>query len=116
MPSNDPARRLRDIIYSIERIEQIVARAGGLAEAVDPHNVLRDAIERRLLIISEAAVKLGADMEIGAPQIDWRGVRGIGNVLRHGYDQVEAQTLALVISRELPPLKLACAKLLEDLA
>lgn len=112
MPSSDPALRLRDILISIERIDKIVSAAGSLDEAVALEAIFRDALERRLLIISEAAVKLGPDIETLAPEIDWRGVRGIGNVLRHGYDQVDADTLALVVTRELPALRAACIRLL----
>lgn len=112
MPSSDPALRLRDILTSIDRIDKIVSAAGSLAEAVAAEAILRDALERRLLIISEAAVKLGPDIEKRAPEIDWRGVRGIGNVLRHGYDQVDADTLALVVMRELPALRAACTRML----
>lgn len=84
--------------------------------AVSRSDVFRDAIERRLLIVSEAAVKLGPAVEDEASEIDWRGVRGIGNVLRHSYDQVDEAVISLVITRELPRLKAACQRLLSKLA
>ncbi|MGX6647593.1 HepT-like ribonuclease domain-containing protein [Maricaulaceae bacterium MS644] len=105
---------MRDIVFSVERIDTIISAAGGLEEALAPGSIFRDALERRLLIISEAAVKLGAGAESQAPEIDWRGVRGIGNVLRHGYDQIDIETLSLVVTRELPALKAACIRLLSD--
>jgi uncharacterized protein with HEPN domain len=76
VPSRQPESRLRDIVFSLERIDTIIDTAGRLEAALAPGSIFRDALERRLLIISEAAVKLGADVESQAPEIDWRGVRG----------------------------------------
>ncbi|MEQ8434410.1 MAG: DUF86 domain-containing protein [Oceanicaulis sp.] len=105
---------MRDIVFSLERIDTIIDTAGRLEAALAPGSIYRDALERRLLIIAEAAVKLGADVQSQAPEIDWRGVRGIGSVLRHEYDQVDIETLSLVVTRELPALKAACIRLLTD--
>jgi uncharacterized protein with HEPN domain len=40
------------------------------------------AVERKLQIISEAAIRLGADAERLCPGLPWRDIRGIGNQLR----------------------------------
>jgi uncharacterized protein with HEPN domain len=64
----------------------------------------RDACERCLSRISEAAVKLGAFAEERLPQHKWSGIRGIGNILRHDYDQVELVNIWDVITLDLPSL------------
>lgn len=50
----------------------------------------RDAIERCLQRISEAAIRLGEE-HAGqlAPAQPWQDIRGIGNHLRHGYDSLD---------------------------
>ena len=53
----------------------------------DPRTVA--AIERKLLVISEAAIRLGAQAEAQCPEVPWREVRGIGNWLRHQYDRID---------------------------
>ncbi len=47
---------------------------------------LRAATERHLLIISEAIRHVPKCDKDNHPQIPWRDIAGIGNILRHGYD------------------------------
>jgi len=76
----------------------------------------RHAIERAFAIISEAAVKLGDEAAIHAPDIPWSDIRGIGNFIRHEYDGVDHTTLWEVWEQSLPDLKEACAEALKLLA
>jgi uncharacterized protein with HEPN domain len=111
MPSKQPDRRLRDIIQSIDRI---VGFTNGMEfEAFMADERTRLAAERCLLIISEAVVKLGRDVEALSPEIPWHQIRGLGNWLRHDYDQIDHRMLWSAITNELPRLRAACAKQLE---
>lgn len=65
-------------------------------------------MERCLERISEAAKKLGPMIEERQPQVSWRGIRGLGNVLRHEYDAVDDSTIAKIVEKELGPLRQAC--------
>jgi uncharacterized protein with HEPN domain len=64
----------------------------------------RDAVERCFLRMSEAARKLGALAEAQAPGHDWVGLRAIGNILRHAYDEVDPRILWRIRNGELPAL------------
>jgi uncharacterized protein with HEPN domain len=57
------------------------------------------AVERKLLLISEAAIRLGEDAERLCPGLPWHDIRGIGNWLRHRYDKVVVET----VRDDLPP-------------
>lgn len=63
------------------------------------------AIERKLQVISEAAIRLGDQAEQLCPGQPWRNIRGIGNWLRHRYDRIDLETLWLTITDDLPPLR-----------
>ncbi|HEY6390118.1 MAG TPA: HepT-like ribonuclease domain-containing protein [Bryobacteraceae bacterium] len=69
----------------------------------DPTTV--PAAERKLLLISEAATRLGEDAERLCPGLPWRNIRGIGNWLRHRYDRVDVETVWNTVTDDLPPLK-----------
>ena len=69
----------------------------------DPKTVA--AVERKLLLISEAAVRLGDDAERLCPDLPWRNIRGIGNWLRHRYDRVDVETVWNTVIDDLPPLR-----------
>lgn len=113
MPSEKTALRFHDILDSIEHIEQFTAT---LSKS-DLKNDLktRFAVERAIAIISEAAVKLGDEAQKFAPDIPWPAIRGIGNLIRHAYDIVSLDTIWTVVTDDLPPLKEASMKALEDL-
>jgi uncharacterized protein with HEPN domain len=59
----------------------------------DPKTVA--AVERKLLLISEAAIRLGADADRLCPGLPWHNIRGIGNWLRHRYDAWNFRILRL---------------------
>lgn len=59
-----------------------------------------------LLIVSEAARKLGAEAEALVPGQPWRGICSVGNVLRHEYDGVDPDTVwRIIASGDLAALK-----------
>ena len=65
----------------------------------------RSAIEHQFLVLSEAAIRL-EKLEPGtrgrlAPGIDWPGVRGIGNFIRHKYDDLDTTIIVDVIRNRL---------------
>ncbi|MGD0829949.1 MAG: HepT-like ribonuclease domain-containing protein [Terracidiphilus sp.] len=68
------------------------------------------AVERKLLILSEAAIRLKDDAEVLCPGIPRRDIGGSGNWLRHQYDSVDAETIWNTIQSGLPPLKAAVEK------
>jgi uncharacterized protein with HEPN domain len=65
------------------------------------------AVERKLQIIGEAAIRLGDEAERRCPDMPWRDVRGIGNQLRHAYERIDLNTIWSAVTDDLPPLKAA---------
>ena len=63
------------------------------------------AVERKLLLISEAAVRLGDHATVLCPGLPWHNIRGIGNWLRHQYDRVDVETTWHTVVDDLTPLK-----------
>lgn len=102
MPSSKPKDRLSDIA---ENVRSIIDYTAGMDEAAFLNDRKTQAtVERCLLRIAEAAVKLGAVAEERLPGHNWAGVRGIGNILRHEYDGVDPSVIWVVVADDLPPL------------
>lgn len=110
MPSKDPKSYLREIRESIGLIQEFISSMDFDAYRGDSRT--QAAVERKLLIISEAAVRLGDDAEALCPGIPWRDIRGIGNWLRHQYDRVNPESVWITVTEDLPPLKAAVEKAL----
>jgi len=75
----------------------------------------RNATERCLERISEAAKKLGELAEELCPDVPWSNVRALGNFLRHEYDRVDPAPVWLTIQDDLGPLRTAAQRALERL-
>lgn len=115
MPSSKPRQRFQDIIDSIDEIAEVVAEAGGINSAMHGKRQWRRAVERSLSILSEAASKLGSKAEQLEPSIRWDKIRGIGNYLRHNYDDLNEEILLDVMRNGLTPLRAACVRALSVL-
>jgi uncharacterized protein with HEPN domain len=103
LPFREPALSLRDILEGIDMIVQFVRGMDLEAFREDLKTIA--AVERKLLLISEAAVRLGDDAERLCPGLPWRNIRGIGNWLRHQYDRVDVETVWNTVIDDLPPLR-----------
>ena len=103
MPFRDPALSLRDILESIDMIVHFVRGMDLGAFREDPKTVA--AVERKLPLISEAAIRFGADADRLCPGLPWQNIRGIGNRLRHRYDRVDVEPVWNTIIDDLPPLR-----------
>lgn len=88
MPSrHDPADSLADIIENAELIEGYLT---GIDQQMFQHDGrTRDALERCLERICEAAYRLGSRAAELMPDQPWTDIRGMGNRLRHAYDRVD---------------------------
>lgn len=113
MPSKDPVRRFEDILENINRIERFTQGMDFAAFSANEQAVY--AVNHALLILSEAAAKLGEQAEHLCPQIVWADIRGLGNPLRHDYANINLIRIWLIVEKELAPLKAAVSKALRSL-
>jgi uncharacterized protein with HEPN domain len=114
MPSDRPAQRLQDIVDAADEIANFINGIETYAEFKKDRRTVR-AVERCLLIISEAAKKLGDSAPLFAPEQPWTDIRGIGNHLRHEYDQIRESIIWKTIRDDIPPLRQACFSALQRL-
>lgn len=112
MPFKEPALALRDIAEAIDAIKQFTRDMDAAAFRADAKTVA--AVERKLQVISEAAIRLGDQAEVLCPGLPWRDIRGIGNWLRHQYDRVDVEAIWRTVMDELPPLQSAVTRALSN--
>lgn len=66
-------------------------------------------VERGVEIVSEASRRLPDELKARRPEIPWTKVAGIGNVLRHNYENFAAQVMWALVRDDLPPWKKSAA-------
>ncbi len=103
MPSSRPATRFVDILENIRLIQGYLQGMDRAAFEADSRT--RDAVERCLERLSEAATKLGPQADELAPGLPWPAVRAFGNVLRHAYDQVDPTRIWEIAISDLPQME-----------
>lgn len=112
MSSDDPARRLRDILANIERIRRHLAGMTEKRFARDEKT--QDAVERCLERICEAARKLGDRLDAKYPAVEFPKLRQLGSVLRPAYDDVDAAMLWRSLTDRLDAIEAACRSELSE--
>lgn len=73
---------------------------------------LRRAVERDLEILGEAARRVSLDFQVQHPEIPWRDVIGLRNILAHDYGNVLPERVWTVAQEELGDLLDALQKLM----
>ena len=103
MPSkHDPIACLTDILDNVGDIESYVSSLSRAEFEKDKRT--RDAVERCLERICEAAFRLGDNAVAIMPNQPWEQIRGMGNWFRHAYDRVDLDIDWDTIWHNLPPV------------
>ena len=103
MPSrHDPADSLHHIIENAERVARYLA--GLDRQAFEQNEAMRDAVERCIERVCEAAYRLGQRAEELMPGQPWGDIRGMGNRLRHAYDRLDVAIIWNTAQLRLPEL------------
>jgi len=112
--SHDPATCLADILDNIERVRSYVGAMDRTEFEQDGRT--RDAVERCLERICEAAFRLGDRAAELVPGQPWHDIRGMGNRLRHAYDRLSLPVIWHAIHGELPGLESDVRRALQQLS
>jgi len=104
--------RLRHMLDAIAAIEGYIEDVS--AESFAANRMLRDAVERNIERLSEASRHLPQALQQKHPEVDWRGVATIGNVLRHAYHRVANRRIWQIVTEDLPPLKMALMAMMKE--
>src|SRR5436190_12652741 len=93
---------LGDVLDSARAIRQYIA--GLTREQFEANAEKQDAVIRRFEIIGEAARHLSSAARDALPEIPWRLVSGMRNILIHDYEDVDVGTLWDTAHDDVPPL------------
>ena len=100
--SRDPLLFLEDILRACTNILNYAEdttpdefMAGGMAF---------DAIVRNLEVIGEAAKRVPDDIRTSHPEIDWKRISGLRDVVAHAYFSLDPFTLWTIVDEKVPVL------------
>ena len=105
MPSRHPATSLSHIVVNAERISFYIA--GMDQDGFVQNHLVSDGVERCLERVCEAVWRLGPRAETLMPGQPWTDIRGMGNRLRHAFDDISIEVVWETVRYELPKLETA---------
>lgn len=102
---------LAHILDAIQRIEAFTAPGH---EQFTSQVIIQDAVIRNLEVIGEAVKRLSEDLRSQQPEVPWKQIAGMRDVLIHNYFGVKLETVWRVVVDNLPPLKTKVVELLGE--
>lgn len=102
MPRDRDLDALRDVLFSARLAIEYVA--AGEYEAFAQDTQFQDSVIRRVELIGEAARRASADAHRRWPDLPWREMIDMRNVMIHEYDAVDLRIVWDTVERDLPPL------------
>ena len=99
---NRDAGSLWDMVQAIHKIQEFSSSSS--YETYLNSTLVQSAVERQLEILGEAAGRVSQSFRQVHPEIDWRRLIGLRNILIHRYDEIRQYTIWAIITSELSPL------------
>ncbi|BBL82788.1 DUF86 domain-containing protein [Thermus thermophilus] len=113
MSKRDARLLLQDMLESLEKIDRYTAGLTFERFAQDDRTV--DAVVRNLEVIGEAARQIPSEVRERYPEVPWRRVIGLRNVVVHEYFAVDVEIVWTVVRQSLPELKEALRRMMAEL-
>lgn len=104
---------LDDILESIERIRQYIQEK--TFREFNDDLAAQDAVARRLEIIGEAVKHLPLSIRKAYPEIPWKQIAGMRDILIHEYAGVSTKTVWNTAKKNLSPLYKTIQKIKKEI-
>ena len=102
---------LDDILLAVSRIREYTAGLAPSAWAGDTRTV--DAVVRNLEVIGEAAKAVPESIRSQHPEVDWKKIVALRNILIHQYFGVDAELIGDIVQNKLAALEEQIRAMLE---
>ena len=104
--------KLLDMLEAIERIERYAVQG---RSAYEQNELIQTWFTQNLQIIGEAARALTSEIRNQHPEIPWKNIIGMRNILAHNYFEIDFDMVWAVVEQELPSLKQSIENIMQFL-
>lgn len=104
---------ISDIINAITKIERYIENLD--FDTFTQKDMVIDAVVRNLEIIGEAAKNIPENVKEIYPNVPWKRMIGLRNIVIHGYFGVDLDNIWKIINENIPEVKPTIMKILDEL-
>jgi len=100
--SKDPSIYIRDMLAAARKVRRYTRDLS--FEAFRGNEMAIDAVLRNLEVLGEAAKKVPDSTRQAIPEVEWRRIAGLRDVLIHDYANVSLEIVWDIVKNKLPGL------------
>lgn len=104
---------LRDILESIRKIERYTKNIA-FDDFVED-DLTQDGVVRNLEVIGEAVKNIPEDIKNKKPEVEWKKIAGLRDLLIHTYFGIDVDIVWDVVKNKLPELKEEVIEMLQEI-
>jgi len=108
LPERQGARDWSLFLGDMQRFcSRVIRYCDGLnAEQLEANELVTDAVLRNLELLGEAAKQIPEPVRKRHPDVPWRRIAGLRDVLAHAYFGLEDATIWQIVSKSIPELSI----------
>ncbi|MFZ2088538.1 MAG: HepT-like ribonuclease domain-containing protein [Desulfobaccales bacterium] len=103
------------VIHVLEEIARLEKFAAEGKEAFLSSDLIRYAVLRSLQTLGESIKRLSERVKAAYPEVDWRGIVALRNLLVHDYLDIDPEEIWNIVALDAPVLKGQMQKVLREL-
>lgn len=108
----EPRVFLEDILTAAAKVEKFT---DGLSyDDFMDNDLVSDAVIKNILVIGEATKKIPEEIRKLGPQVEWRKMGGMRDMMIHGYFSINYRIVWDVVQNKIPSLKQEVEKILKE--